>query len=90
MNLSAGASAAAYRLPLTILLVVGFTLVKFIPVFLLVAWFVQSTHGELDMRSERAFTSQRSDGPLQSPCVTSPPSAREASSIRNALRIRGL
>lgn len=87
------ALSAAYRLPLlsTILLVVGFTLVKFVPVFLLIAWFVQSTRtGELICALERARLPKEVTIPLAVALRYLPTIGREASSIRDALRMRGL
>ncbi len=87
------ALSAAYRLPLlsTILLVVGFTLVKFIPVFLLVAWLVLSMRtGELICALERAHLPKEVTVPLAVALRYIPTIGKEASSIRDALRIRGL
>lgn len=87
------ALSAAYRLPLlsTILLVVGFTLVKFIPVFLLVAWLVLSMRtGELICALERAHLPKEVTVSLAVALRYIPTIGKEASSIRDALRIRGL
>lgn len=87
------ALAAAYRLPLlsTILLVIGFTPVKFIPVFLLVSWFVQSTRtGELICALERSHLPKEATIPLAVALRYAPTIGREASHIRDALRMRGL
>lgn len=87
------ALTAAYRLPLlsTVLLVVGFTLLKFVPVFLLVAWFVQSTRiGELICALERAHLPREATIPLAVALRYAPTIGREAFCIRDALRMRGL
>lgn len=87
------ALSAIYRLPLlsTILLVVGFTLVKFIPVFLLVAWFVQGTRtGELICALERAHLPKEVTIPLAVALRYLPTIGKETSNIRDALRMRGL
>lgn len=90
---AAFALAAAYRLPLlsTILLVIGFTLVKFIPVFLLVSWFVQSTRtGELICALKHSHLPKEATIPLAVALRYAPTIGREASHIRDALRMRRL